>query len=90
MQGQAAPGSEGLTKVDDDLTMNVRLVRRLLDEREWTWTDLARAMGMSKSTVSRVAAYSTRPGRRFIFALQGVFPEHREELFVPAPEQPAA
>lgn len=76
----------------DDVTMDMVLVRRLIDERKWTWADLAREMGMSKSTVSRVTRYNTRPGRKFIFALRRVFPEHRDALFaaVPPPEQRAA
>lgn len=73
---------------NDDLTMNVPLVAGLLEERDWTWSDLARAMGVSKSTVSRVVKHETRPGRKFIFALKSVFPERRDdELFGPAPAE---
>jgi len=70
-----------------DLTMNVEYVRKLLDERDWTWSDLANAMSMSKSTLSRVVKYRTLPGRQFIFALQGIFPDHGAELFAPVPER---
>ena len=72
-------------EVDDDLmTMNVPLVESMLEERNWNWADLAREMGMSKSTVTRVARDLTRPGRKFIFKLMGVFPDRRyNELFVP-------
>jgi transcriptional regulator with XRE-family HTH domain len=73
--------------VDDDLTMNVELVQKLLRELHWSWADLARAMRMSKSTIIRVKSYTTRPGRKFIFRLENVFPEHRAELFIPAPPE---
>lgn len=68
---------------DSELTMNVALVRRLMDERGWTWSHLAKQMGMSKSTVSRVANFDKLPGRKFIFALQQAFPG-QDDLFVPA------
>ncbi len=64
-----------------DLTMDVAVVQGLLDERGWTWANLADRMGVAKSTVSRVVRYQTRPGRKFIFALQDVFPG-RQDLFV--------
>src|SRR5690349_6697213 len=53
--------------VEHDLTMNAEHVAELCIAREWSWADLATAMRMSKSTVSRVARGDTRPGRRFIF-----------------------
>lgn len=69
------------------VTINVDLVKELLDEREWTWADLAREMGMAKSTIIRVKSYQTTPGTDFVFALMRVFPEYtRDELFVPFPQ----
>jgi len=65
-----------------DQTMNVELVQRLLRDREWTWAVLAARMGMNKSTVSRVVKGDCRPGARFIFRLQALFPGE-PELFVP-------
>lgn len=71
----------------DERTMDVVYVQGLLDDRKWSWSRLAREMGMSKSTVGRVADYKTLPGRRFIFALLDVFAEHcSDELFVPLAE----
>lgn len=70
----------------DERTMDVEFVQDLLDHRRWSWSRLAREMGMSKSTIGRVADYKTLPGRKFIFALFDVFPEHRGELFVPLVE----
>lgn len=64
------------------MTIDVERVRELLDERRWTWADLAREMGMAKSTVIRVKAGQTSPGADFVFALIQVFPEHRDQLFV--------
>jgi ribosome-binding protein aMBF1 (putative translation factor) len=69
------------------MTINVDLVKELIDEREWTWADLAREMGMAKSTIIRVKSYQTTPGTDFVFALERVFPDHdRDELFVPFPQ----
>ena len=34
--------------------LDLKRLLELLDEREWTWADLAEAMKMSKSTISRV------------------------------------
>lgn len=66
------------------ITINVELVKSLLDDRSWTWADLARQMGMAKSTVIRVKAGQTSPGTDFVFRLLDVFPDHdRDELFVP-------
>lgn len=71
-------------------TINVDRVKELLDERQWTWADLAREMGMAKSTIIRVKSYKTTPGTDFVFALEAVFPEcSRDELFEPFPEQVA-
>lgn len=70
---------------DADLTMNVALVQTLMAERGWNWADLAREMGMSKSTVSRVTRYETRPGRKFILGLWRVFPEQRDKIFASPP-----
>lgn len=68
--------------MDHDLTMNIERVQQLMDERGWTWADLSREMMMSKSTISRVVRGRTLPGRRFIFALERVFPEQpRADLF---------
>jgi ribosome-binding protein aMBF1 (putative translation factor) len=77
---------DGTDRADGELTMNVALVRQLITERDWTWADLAREMGMSKSTISRVVRYETLPGRRFIFALNRIFPG-QPELFSAMPEQ---
>lgn len=66
------------------MTIDVDLVKGLLDEREWTWADLAREMGMAKSTIIRVKSGKTSPSTDFVFALMGVFPEYtRDELFRP-------
>ena len=66
------------------MTINVDLVKELIDEREWTWADLAREMGMAKSTIIRVKSGQTSPSTDFVFALMGVFPQcHRDELFLP-------
>lgn len=71
-------------------TINVDRVKELLDERQWTWADLAREMGMAKSTIIRVKSYKTTPGTDFVFALLATFPEYdRDELFEPFPEQVA-
>jgi transcriptional regulator with XRE-family HTH domain len=70
--------------VSGKMTINVELVKDLLDDRSWTWADLARAMGMAKSTIIRVKERQTSPSADFVFALLAVFPEYtREELFVP-------
>ena len=78
----------------DERTMDVAYVQDLLDHRKWSWSRLAREMGMSKSTVGRVADFKTLPGRKFIFALWDVFPDHRDDLFIPlwqaAEQWPAA
>jgi len=74
--------------MDYDLTMNTERVQRLLDDRGWSWYSLATQMGMSKSTVYRVVQGKTLPGRKFIFALQNVFPGERN-LFVPVTEAAA-
>lgn len=72
--------------MEHDLTMDAEHVAGLCILREWTWADLADAMRMSKSTVSRVARGDTLPGRKFIFRLASVFPDERiENLFVEAP-----
>lgn len=65
------------------MTIDAGRVKELLDERHWTWADLAREMGMAKSTVIRVKSGQTSPGADFVFALIGVFPEYRDELFLP-------
>lgn len=70
----------------DERTMDVEFVQGLLDHLEWSWSQLAREMGMSKSTIGRVADYKTLPGRKFIFALFDVFPQYRGELFIPLVE----
>ena len=71
--------------MDQDVTMNIDRVSELMTERGWTWADLAREMGMSKSTISRVVQGKTKPGRRYIFALERCFPDaRRDELFTPA------
>lgn len=72
-----------------DQTMNVELVQRLLHARGWTWAVLAERMGMNKSTVSRVVKGTTRPGARFVFRLQHLFPEEAN-LFIPVSEKTAA
>jgi transcriptional regulator with XRE-family HTH domain len=70
--------------VSGKITINVELVKSLLDDRSWTWADLAREMGMAKSTVIRVKSGQTSPSADFVFALLDVFEGHtREELFVP-------
>jgi plasmid maintenance system antidote protein VapI len=71
--------------VNDEITMNIPLVKGLLEELEWNWADLAREMKMSKSTVTRVVNFETLPGRKFIFALMNVFPD-TTQLFVPLSE----
>ena len=71
----------------DERTMDVEFVQGLLDQRAWSWSRLAREMGMSKSTVGRVADFKTLPGRKFIFALFGVFETSElDELFIPLVE----
>jgi transcriptional regulator with XRE-family HTH domain len=71
-----------------DLTMNVAVVQDLMTQRDWTWADLSREMGMSKSTISRVVQGRTLPGRRFIFALERVFPDvPRADLFTAVPDE---
>lgn len=66
------------------MTINVERVKELLEERSWTWADLAREMNMAKSTIIRVKNYETTPGNDFVFALLDVFPEHaHDELFEP-------
>ena len=71
----------------DEMTMNVGLVKDLLEKRQWTWATLAREMGINKSTMNRVVRDETRPGRKFIFALIAVFPSHAAKLFVPVPKK---
>ena len=71
----------------DEMTMNVELVTDLLEERHWTWADLAREMGINKSTMNRVVRDETRPGAKFIFALIRVFPDDAPNLFVEAPSR---
>jgi hypothetical protein len=69
------------------MTMDVAYVQALLDDQDpkWSWSRLAREMDMSKSTIGRVADYLTLPGGDFIFALQAVFPEHKDRLWAVAP-----
>ncbi len=70
--------------MDGKMAVNGELVKSLLDDRSWTWADLAREMDMAKSTVIRVKSGQTSPGTDFVFRLLDVFPEHsRDELFVP-------
>lgn len=73
----------------DEMTMDVELVGKLLDQRRWTWATLAREMGINKSTVNRVVRDETRPGRKFIFRLIAVFPHHASRLFIEVPKRPA-
>ena len=69
----------------DEMTMDTELVTDLLNEHSWTWADLAREMGINKSTMNRVVRGETLPGRKFIFALMDVFPD-TTQLFVPLSE----
>ena len=71
----------------DEMTMNVGLVRDLLEKRSWSWATLAREMGINKSTMNRVVRGETLPGRKFIFALIDVFPQHAAKLFVRVPKK---
>lgn len=72
--------------MEHELTMDSQHVAKLCIANKWTWAELAVQMGMSKSTVSRVARGDTLPGRRFIFCLASVFPDEKiETLFVQAP-----
>lgn len=69
-----------------DMTVNVERVQELLQERRWTSAMLAAAMGMNKSTVSRVMGGRAQPGARFVLRIQALFP-NEANLFVPvAPE----
>jgi lambda repressor-like predicted transcriptional regulator len=81
------PRSVGDT--DFEMTMDVAFVEGQLDELGWTWATLAREMGINKSTMNRVVRDETRPGRRFIFRLIKVFPDHANRLFVEVPPKPA-
>jgi transcriptional regulator with XRE-family HTH domain len=79
--------------VDDDddfeMTMDVEFVQGLLRKRKWTWATLAREMRVNKSTMNRVVRDETRPGRKFIFRLIGVFPHDASRLFIEVPCRPA-
>lgn len=76
--------------MSDLKTIDVALIEGLLADRDWTWADLAVAMRVSKSSVSRVVRGENLPGPQFIWALKRVFPGHGDELFVPAPAQAVA
>jgi transcriptional regulator with XRE-family HTH domain len=70
----------------NDYTIDAVLLNRLLDEKDWTQAELAEAMGVSKSSVSRVLRYQSGPSAAFIFAIMRTFPEYRSILFIPMPD----
>lgn len=75
-------------RATNDMTIDVPLVQRLLDGKGWDWKDLAEAMHVSKSSMSRVTRYESRPSAAFIFGIMRVFPQYRDVLFVPTPTLP--
>jgi transcriptional regulator with XRE-family HTH domain len=48
----------------------------LMDEREWSQRDLARAMGVTEATVSRVRNGRCQPGAAFLVGVERAFPRH--------------
>lgn len=78
-----SPRRRGTSVTTNDYTIDVSLVERLMSEKDWTWADLAVQMGVSKSSVSRVTRYESKPSAAFIFALMRIFPQYRDVLFVP-------
>src|SRR4051812_32423254 len=78
------------TDTDFDMTLDIPFVEGLLEEREWSWARLAREMRINKSTMNRVERDETRPGRKFIFRLINVFPDHAGKLFIEVPPKQRA
>lgn len=70
--------------MSDLKTIDVGLIESLLADRDWTWADLAVAMRVSKSSMSRVVRGENLPSPQFIWALKRVFPGQGDDLFVPA------
>ncbi|MEX0974298.1 MAG: helix-turn-helix transcriptional regulator [Bacillota bacterium] len=56
-------------------------LRRALDESEMTQARLARKMGISRASLSRVLRGLRSPGSKFIAALKTAFPDKQMESF---------
>ena len=70
--------------MSDLKTIDVPMIEGLLADRDWTWADLAAAMGVSKSSVSRVVRGENLPSPQFIWALKRVLTPHGDALFIDA------
>lgn len=54
----------------------------LMVERGWKQTDLARAMGVTDATVSRVRSGRCQPGAAFLLGVERAFPLHHARKLV--------
>lgn len=67
--------------------VDTTLVKALLAERGWTALDLAREMGMDRTSVRQTLLGRYRVSWGFYEALLAVFPRHRpDQLFIRAAE----
>lgn len=67
----------------DNMKINVPFVKKLMEERNLSGSDLARMMGVSRMEVSRILNGSRDGGKKTIGGLMKAFPEIPvTELFI--------
>lgn len=64
------------------MTPNREYIISLVQERDWSWSELARRMGISKSEVCRFVSGKRKGGMKFISGILKAFPlEPFDKLF---------
>jgi len=68
------------------MELNLEYITKLMEERNWDQADLARALGVDRSTVCRIFNGNRGIGKKFIGKLLNAFPDKKkEDLFILPP-----